>query len=50
MSVVYPTKQLKLCRTVWKILEELKTQGLTIFLTFHFIDEDEVFFNTLSLV
>ena len=28
-------------RTVWKILEDLKAQGLTIFLTSHFMDEVE---------
>ncbi len=28
-------------RTVWKILEELKGEGLTIFLTSHFMDEVE---------
>lgn len=37
-------------REVWKILEELKAQGLTIFLTSHFMDEVEVLCNEICIL
>lgn len=37
-------------REVWKILEELKLQGLTIFLTSHFMDEVEVLCDEICIL
>lgn len=37
-------------RTVWKILEELKAQGLTIFLTSHFMDEVEALCDEICIL
>lgn len=37
-------------REVWKILEELKEQGLTIFLTSHFMDEVEVLCDEICIL
>ena len=37
-------------RTVWKILEELKMQGLTIFLTSHFMDEVEALCDEICIL
>ncbi len=37
-------------RTVWKILEELKEQGMTIFLTSHFMDEVEVLCDEICIL
>lgn len=37
-------------RTVWKILEELKTHGLTIFLTSHFMDEVEALCDEICIL
>lgn len=37
-------------REVWKILEELKAQGLTIFLTSHFMDEVEVLCDEICIL
>lgn len=37
-------------RTVWKILEDLKKQGLTIFLTSHFIDEVEALCDEICIL
>lgn len=37
-------------RDVWKILEELKLQGLTIFLTSHFMDEVEVLCDEICIL
>ena len=37
-------------REVWKILEELKNKGLTIFLTSHFMDEVEVLCDQICIL
>lgn len=37
-------------RTVWKILEELKAEGLTIFLTSHFMDEVEALCDEICIL
>ena len=37
-------------RTVWKILEDLKKQGLTIFLTSHFMDEVEALCDEICIL
>lgn len=37
-------------RSVWKILEQLKKQGLTIFLTSHFMDEVEVLCDEICIL
>ncbi len=37
-------------RDVWKILKELKTGGLTIFLTSHFMDEVEALCDTICIL
>ena len=37
-------------REVWKILEELKGQGLTIFLTSHFMDEVEALCDEICIL
>ena len=37
-------------RSVWKILEELKQQGLTIFLTSHFMDEVEALCDEICIL
>lgn len=37
-------------RDVWQILKELKEQGLTIFLTSHFMDEVEVLCDTIYIL
>ncbi|EOS29000.1 hypothetical protein C807_03522 [Lachnospiraceae bacterium 28-4] len=37
-------------RTVWKILEELKGEGLTIFLTSHFMDEVEALCDEICIL
>lgn len=37
-------------RTVWKILEDLKKQGLTIFLTSHFMDEVEALCDKICIL
>lgn len=37
-------------RTVWKILEELKAQGLTIFLISHFMDEVETLCDEICIL
>jgi len=37
-------------REVWKLLEELKSQGLTIFLTSHFMDEVEVLCDEICIL
>ena len=37
-------------RVVWKILEELKNKGLTIFLTSHFMDEVEVLCDQICIL
>lgn len=37
-------------RMVWKILEELKAQGLTIFLTSHFMDEVEALCDEICIL
>lgn len=37
-------------REVWKILEKLKAQGLTIFLTSHFMDEVEVLCDEICIL
>ena len=37
-------------RDVWKILEELKNQGMTIFLTSHFMDEVEALCDEICII
>ena len=37
-------------RGVWRILEELKEQGLTIFLTSHFMDEVEALCDEICIL
>lgn len=37
-------------RNVWKILEELKNQGMTIFLTSHFMDEVEALCDEICIL
>ena len=37
-------------RTVWKILEDLKGEGLTIFLTSHFMDEVETLCDEICIL
>ena len=37
-------------RTVWKILEDLKGEGLTIFLTSHFMDEVEALCDEICIL
>lgn len=37
-------------RTVWKILDDLKNQGLTIFLTSHFMDEVEALCDEICIL
>ena len=37
-------------RDVWKFLESLKKEGLTIFLTSHFMDEVEVLCDRISIL
>ena len=37
-------------RGVWRILEELKAQGLTIFLTSHFMDEVEALCDEICIL